>query len=370
MRRNAVLGVLVHVARADLHLQRLAPQIQHGGMQALIKVVLGGSDVVVKLHRDGPPQVVDDAEHQIAVWRAVHDDAQGAHIVNLFEGQLLAHHFAVYAVDVFGASSDDCLVQFVVRQLLAQSLGHHLQILLTVNAAFVHAGRDAPILLRMQVTEAEVFQFPLELPDAQQIGQRRKEIHRVLRDAHLLFRRHVAQGAHVVQAVRQLDENDTHVVAHRQHHLAQIMLIAIVAPLHRVRKRQVGETRDPVYQRDNIAPELAFQFRACDAGIFQRIVQQSGSNGLGIHVDLRQDARHRDTVREERFPGFAPLVFVQMLGPTPGTFHERAIMRRNFRQSVQQAFPDSIHPHNRTNSNLQHSKSRRVAHQFPPGRMV
>ena len=47
--------------------------VNHGGMQGLVEIVLGGGDVIVKLMRDGPPVGVDDAQGGIA-GRHIRDD--------------------------------------------------------------------------------------------------------------------------------------------------------------------------------------------------------------------------------------------------------------------------------------------------------
>ena len=49
-----------------------------------------------------------------------------------------------------------------------------------------HAG-DVPVFFRLQVTEGQVFELPLEFPDAQAVGQRRVYLQRFLGNALLLF---------------------------------------------------------------------------------------------------------------------------------------------------------------------------------------
>ena len=61
MRGHAVLGDLVHAARADLDLDDLVLGLaQHGGMERLVAVGLGKGDVVL------------DARHGLAVLEVLH----------------------------------------------------------------------------------------------------------------------------------------------------------------------------------------------------------------------------------------------------------------------------------------------------------
>jgi hypothetical protein len=67
VRGDAELGVLVHLARADLHFERLALRADHRGVQRAVVVALGLGDVVVELARDRRPQVVHHAERGVAL---------------------------------------------------------------------------------------------------------------------------------------------------------------------------------------------------------------------------------------------------------------------------------------------------------------
>ncbi len=105
----------------------------------------------------------------------------------------------------------------------AQHLGDALDVALALGAALrqrlLHLGVD----VGLQVAEGQVLQLPLDLPDAQAAGQRRVDVQRLARDAPLLLGAHVAQGAHVVQPVGQLDQHHAHIADHGQEHLAQAL---------------------------------------------------------------------------------------------------------------------------------------------------
>ena len=90
-----------------------------------------------------------------------------------------------------------------------------------------------------------------------------------------------------MQPVGQLDEDDTDIVRHRQHHLAEILrLFFFIAP-----KRDLADLGHPVDQMHDVLPELPFEFVRRGDRIFQRIVQQPATMAVTSvlsEVRLRQ----------------------------------------------------------------------------------
>ena len=131
--------------------------------------------------------------------------------------------------------------------------------------------RDRVVGLRVEVAEGEVFQLRLELPDAEPVGERRVDLHRLLGDAELLVARHRAERAHVVQAVGQLDQDDADVVDHRQEHLAQVLGLLLCARGPAWSDRLAGpgdlaELGDAVDQPGDAVAELWLDLLQRDAG--------------------------------------------------------------------------------------------------------
>ena len=58
--RNAVLGLLVHLAGADLHLKGDALVADDGGMQALVAIGLGSGDIVLEAVGQRMVHIVDE----------------------------------------------------------------------------------------------------------------------------------------------------------------------------------------------------------------------------------------------------------------------------------------------------------------------
>ena len=82
---------------------------------------------------------------------------------------------------------------------------------------------DLGVLARMQGREGKVFQLPADGLDAQAVGQGRIDLERLLGLLELLVLAQIAEGAHVVQPVGQLDEDHPDVLRHGDDHLADVL---------------------------------------------------------------------------------------------------------------------------------------------------
>ena len=117
------------------------------------------------------PAPVHDAERRVAFGNRGHHHAHGAHVEQLLEGQLLALHLAVDAVDVFRPAVD--LSGDAGRaQLLAQRGAQRVDVVLAVGAPLVERGGHAAVLIGLEVAEGQILELPLQLPDAEAIGER------------------------------------------------------------------------------------------------------------------------------------------------------------------------------------------------------
>ena len=220
MRGNAIFCIQVHIQGADLHFQRTLVFVHDRRVQGLIKVILGRGDVVVELAGDGTPRGVDHAQRGITGGHIRHDQTHGAHIIQQVKRLVLLLHLFVDRIDMLRTSAD-LGFDVVLFQQFEKVVFDILKLLFAVGAAFRQLLGDLLIFLRADVPEAEVFQFPLQLPDTEPVGERTKNIERFLRDAFALVLRHVTERAHIVQAVCQFDQHHAHILAHGKERLAQ-----------------------------------------------------------------------------------------------------------------------------------------------------
>ena len=175
VRGHAVLGELVHLARADLHLERPAVVVSHHRVQRAVAVGLGPRNIVVEFLGDGRPHLVHHAQRRIAVAHVVDDDAQRAQVVHLGEVQTLDAHLVPDAVDMLGPAAD-LGVHAAGGQRRLQALDRAGDEGLALDPLFFQQARDLLVAVGLQETERKVFHFPLDLPDAEPVGQRRVQV--------------------------------------------------------------------------------------------------------------------------------------------------------------------------------------------------
>jgi hypothetical protein len=127
---DAVLGHLVHLARADLHLKGDALVADDRRVQALVAVGLRRGDIVLEAVGQRMIQVVDQAEGRIALGHRVQHDAHRVHIVDLVERLVLHVHLAVNAVHALDAALHGRVADAALLEALFDHAGHARQELL------------------------------------------------------------------------------------------------------------------------------------------------------------------------------------------------------------------------------------------------
>ena len=165
VRGDSLLGDQVHLARPDLHFERLSFLGHHRRVQRLVEVRLRHGDVVLDPSGDRPPGLVDDAEGRVAVLDRGSDDAEGEVVVELADvdvlpSQLLPDrvHRLHAAVHVAG--------DLVVAELPGDGLLHPVDELARQGDALADRLLQLLRLARMEVVEGEVFELALQSPHA------------------------------------------------------------------------------------------------------------------------------------------------------------------------------------------------------------
>ena len=143
-------------------------------------------------------------------------------------------------------------------QLPLEDAPRLLHVALAVGPPLGHHLLDLGVLARVQGGEGQVLQLPADGLDAQPVGQRRVDLEGLLGLLDLLLLAQIAERAHVVQPVGQLDEDDPDVLGHGDDHLADVLRLLLLdaAEGH---LRQLGDTVDE--QRDLVAELLAHRPR-------------------------------------------------------------------------------------------------------------
>ena len=122
MRGDAVLGDLVHLAGADLHLDALLLGADQAGVQRAVAVRLGRRDVVLEAAGNGRVAAVQDAQCMVAVADVLDHHAEGHGVGELLEAEVALLHLAPDRVGRLHAAGDlgiDAAFLEVAGELLA-----------------------------------------------------------------------------------------------------------------------------------------------------------------------------------------------------------------------------------------------------------
>ena len=77
---NAVFGRPMHLVRSDLQFDALVARPVNGRMDRLVVVALRRRNVILEAARNGAPRRMHDAEHAVAVFDRVDDDAKSVNV--------------------------------------------------------------------------------------------------------------------------------------------------------------------------------------------------------------------------------------------------------------------------------------------------
>ena len=159
---------------------------------------------------------------------------------------------------------------------------------------------------RLEIPERQLLELVLDLGHAQPVGDRRVDVERLLRRAHAPVLGHVLQRAHVVEAVRELDEDDADVVDHREQHLAEVLDLALLAARERNRA-DLGHPLDDV--RDVVAKGIADAF---DGGerVLDDVVEKAGGDADDVELHVGQNVGDLERMDEVGLARVADLSLV------------------------------------------------------------
>ena len=288
---DPVLGPPVHLVGAHLDLDGLAVEADHRGVQGLVEVELGRVDVVLEPALDRRPDGVDRAQGGPAVLLRLDDDPDAHQVVEVVELLAPDDHLLVDAPEVLrppghlgghprGGQPLPHGHQHPGQELVAQRgpAGHHLL--------------DLGVALGVEGGEGQVLELPLDLLDAQPVGQRGVDVEGLLGGAALLPLGHDDERPHVVEAVGQLDDEHPPVVGHGHEHLAHggglLGLLGV--------ELQAVELGDAVDDQGHGRAEVTLDDLRGHPGVLHGVVQQGGGHRLGVEAQVGDDAGHGDGV--------------------------------------------------------------------------
>ncbi|MNS56767.1 hypothetical protein D3C72_896360 [compost metagenome] len=106
VRRDAQLGVFVHLFGTNLNLDRFPARPEHYRMNRLVTVRFRVRHVVVELIWQMAEVSMHYPQRGVAVLQAIGNDAHCTHVEQLVKGEMFFLHFAPDAVDVLRTTID------------------------------------------------------------------------------------------------------------------------------------------------------------------------------------------------------------------------------------------------------------------------
>ena len=122
----------------------------------------------------------------------------------------------------------------------------------------------------------------------------------------LLLRRQAVQGAHVVEPVGELDQDDPDVLGHRQQHLADVLGLLLLVAVG----AELGQLGDAVDELGDLGAELLLDVGQAELGVLRDVVEERGLDGDRVDPELGQDLGRGDRVGDERLAGRPRLALV------------------------------------------------------------
>ena len=126
-----------------------------------------------------------------------------------------------------------------------------------------------------------------------------------------------------MEAVGELDQDDPEIRGHRDHHLAVVLGLALVAAL----EGDPGELGDPVDELGDRVAEQLLDLIQAGARVLDGVVEQRRAQGLGVEAEAGADLRHLDGVGDEVLAGAPPLIGVALAGEGEGALGRLGVDR-------------------------------------------
>ena len=250
-----------------------------------------------------------DAERAIAGLDVLQHHAETVDVGQLLEADRLALHLGPDRKRLL-APPGDLRGQSVSQQVLGE-----LAFDLTDQVSVALGQRIQPLLhdaigFRIERVERKILELFAHLVHAHAAGERRIDVERLLGNPLPRGRRHEFQRAHVVQTVGKLDQEHANVVGDRQQQFAQVLGLLGFAR-HQLQPLQLGES---LHQRADLGAEDVVDFGACRLGVLDGVVQQRRHDGGVIELEVGEDRRDLERMREIGVAGGAGLGAVRLHG--------------------------------------------------------
>ncbi len=175
--------------------------------------------------------------------------------------------------------------------------------------------------VRVEPAEGVLLELVAQGLHAHAAGERRIDLERFLGVALAALGLHVLERAHVVQAVRELDEQDADVARDGEQKLAEVLgLLGLLGD--EVEPLDLGEAVD---EGADLGAEKLIDLGARRVRILDDVVQQRGDDGRVVELELGQDRGDFERMREVGSTGGALLRAMSLHGIDVGAVEKRFV---------------------------------------------
>ncbi len=152
-------------------------------------------------------------------------------------------------------------------------------------------------------------------------GERRIDVQRLLSDPVAAICGDKLQGAHVVQAIGELDQQHAHVVGDGQQKLAQVFgLFGLTRD-----KVELGELGQSLDERTDLRTESLVDLVARRRRVLDRVVQQRGRDRRVVQLELRENRCDFERMGKIRITRGAALLTMGLHGVDIGAVQQRLV---------------------------------------------
>ncbi len=221
-------------------------------MQRLVAVGLGDGDVILEAAGARLVEAVHLPQHPVTGIYVLHLDTKGVDIHYLMKLQLFFLHLVVDGEQILLAATD-LMLDPRLFQTTADFALDGVDDLAAIATGAAHRFAQHAGSHGIERFETQLFQLVLHGVNTEAVGDGGEDFEGFPGDAAAFVRAQGAQGAHVVGAVGQLDQNDPDILGHRHHHLAEVLGLRLFA----IAKFQLVELGDPATSSATALPNCS-----------------------------------------------------------------------------------------------------------------
>ncbi len=179
------------------------------------------------------------------------------------------------------------------------------------------------VTLWIEIFETGFLDFDTDATHLETVGEWGKDIERFARDFLLFIWREGAEGAEIMEAVGEFDDEDADVLTGRDEEFEEVVTSLWEITLE-VFHAATGfaEFRDTINEEGDVLAELLLDFLERKVSVFDGIVKNAGNDGVVVHVPLFEDFLDRERMNDVWLAGFTQLALVRLGGDVDGLIYE------------------------------------------------